>query len=414
MKQSEQVAMLKRLLALRAERRDEEMLDKVVTIPTSKYTDEALFDQELASTFARFPLVAGHASALREPGSYLTSDWDQFPYIAVRGEDGKVRAFYNQCRHRGARLTREQAGTVKNFICPFHGWVYGLDGGLKGITRSQDFPGVDACDYGLVELPATESGGLIWVARSPDAPLDIPGFLGAFHDDLVNFDVASLVQYKKTKVVKEANWKLLIKTYLEGYHVPYLHRDTLAFAFKRGVIAHDEDGPHIRLSAARTNIVDTAQKPEEEWRILDYASVYYTLFPNTFFILHPDYVSINTFWPLSPDRTIWTHEMLYRADDFPGSKGQSALEKRFRFTNDDVFDQEDFAIAEDVQRGLRHGGSDHHVLGLAEGLLAMFQDNIDARLAVPDGAAHGTGKHPGTPGTPDTPETSGTTMGQPA
>ncbi len=105
---------------------------------------------------------------------------------------------------------------MKNFVCPFHGWVYGLDGALKGITRAHDFPGVKTCDYGLVELPAAESGGLIWVGRTPGETLDIPGFLGTFHEDLVNFDVASLVQYKKTKVVKEANWKLLIKTYLEA------------------------------------------------------------------------------------------------------------------------------------------------------------------------------------------------------
>ncbi|MGQ4511151.1 SRPBCC family protein [Streptomyces sp. DW26H14] len=383
MKQHEQVAMVKRLLALRETRRDERMLDEVVTIPVSKYTDADLLDRELASAFTRYPMVACHSSALPEPGSYVTSDWDDFPYIVVRGDDGRVRAFYNQCRHRGARLAAERTGSVKNFVCPFHGWVYGLDGNLRGITRAHDFPGVETRDYGLAELPAAESGGLVWVSRTPGVELDIPGFLGAFHDDLVTFDVASLVPYKKTKVVKEANWKLLIKTYLEGYHVPYLHRDTLAFAFKRGVIAYDQDGPHIRLSAARTDITALAAKPEREWRILDGVSVYYTLFPNTFFILHPDYVSINTFWPLAPDRTVWTHEMLYRAEDFTGSAGQSGLEKRFRFTNDTVFDQEDFAIAEDVQRGLRHGGADHHVIGLAEGLLAIFQDTIDARLTAP-------------------------------
>ncbi|SOD62139.1 Phenylpropionate dioxygenase, large terminal subunit [Streptomyces zhaozhouensis] len=401
MKQHEQVAMLKRLLALRETRRDERMLDEVVRIPVTKYTDQGLLDRELASAFTRFPLVACHASALSEPGSYVTSDWERFPYVVVRGDDGRVRAFYNQCRHRGARLADERAGCVKNFVCPFHGWVYELDGTLRGITRAHDFPGVDTREYGLVELPAAESGGLIWVARDPGASLDIPGFLGTFHDDLVNFDVASLVQYKKTKVVKEANWKLLIKTYLEGYHVPYLHRDTLARAFKRGVIAHDEDGPHIRLSAARTNVGEVTAKPEEEWRILDHASVYYTLFPNTFFILHPDYVSINTFWPLAPDRTIWTHDMLYRDADFAGSAGQSALEKRFAFTNDTVFDQEDFAIAENVQRSLVHGGSDHHVLGLAEGLLAMFQDTIDARLAPPrDAPPRDTTPHDTTTGHP--------------
>ena len=385
MKQDEQVAMIKRLLALRETRRDEKMLDDVVHIPVSKYTDEKLLDRERASVFTRYPLIAGHVSMLAEPGSYIASDWDEFPYFVVRGDDGRVRAFYNQCRHRGTRLITERSGNLRNLVCPFHGWIYGLDGTLKGITRSHDFPGVDKSDYGLVELPATEAGGFVWVARDPDTSLDIPAFLGTFYDDLINFDVASLVQYKKTKVVKRANWKLLIKTYLEGYHVPHLHRTTLSRAFKKGVIAYDKDGAHIRLSAARTNIEETAMKPEGEWRILDYASVYYTLFPNTFFILHPDYVSINTFWPLSADETVWTHEMLYRAEDFPGSAGQSALQKRFTFTNDTVFDQEDFAIAVDVQRTLRHGGSDHHVLGLAEGLLAMFQDNIDQRLdGTPD------------------------------
>jgi phenylpropionate dioxygenase-like ring-hydroxylating dioxygenase large terminal subunit len=339
-----------------------------------------LFRRELESTFSRFPLVVGHASTLRETGAFVKSDWDEFPYVVIRGRDGILRGFFNQCRHRGAELVAARSGTTDNLICPFHGWVYGLDGTLQGITRSHDFPGLNKCDYGLVELPVVEAGGLVWISRTPGMHLDIPSFLGDFYRDLVNFDVESLVQYKKTKVIKDANWKLLIKTYLEGYHVPHLHRHTLSRSFRKGVIAHDESGPHIRLSAARTNI-DAAQSiPEREWRILDFASVYYTIFPNTFFILHPDYVSINIFHPLSPGRSVWTHEMLYRADDFQGSSGQSALEKRFVFTNDTVFDQEDFAVAEDVQKNLIRGGNRFHTLGLAEGLLAMFQDNIDERL----------------------------------
>src|SRR5699024_10349319 len=136
MDQNEQVGMIKRLLAQREQQRDETMLDEVVTIPVTKYTDGSLLDQELSSAFARYPLVASHASALQDPGSYVTSDWDEFPYVVVRDDDGQVRAFYNQCRHRGARLVSERTGSVKNFVCPFHGWVYGLNGDLKGITRS--------------------------------------------------------------------------------------------------------------------------------------------------------------------------------------------------------------------------------------------------------------------------------------
>ncbi|WP_312980664.1 SRPBCC family protein [Corynebacterium sp.] len=79
----------------------------------------------------------------------------------------------------------------------------------------------------------------------------------------------------------------------------------------------------------------------------------------------------------------FTHEMLYRGQDFKGSAGQSALEKRFKFTNDDVFDQEDFAIAEDMQKAMLHGAVDKHTLGLAEGLLAMYQYRIDDCLKEP-------------------------------
>jgi phenylpropionate dioxygenase-like ring-hydroxylating dioxygenase large terminal subunit len=376
----DQVAMLKRLLLLREGRRDEKMLDEVVTIPVTKYTDEELFQRELASTFSFFPLVVGNVATLREPGSFVRSDWEEFPYLVVRGSDGVLRGFLNQCRHRGAELIAEASGTTKAIVCPFHGWVYDLDGCLKGITRSWDFPGLDTRTNGLVELPVAEAGGLVWIGRTPGEVLDVPSFLGDFYEDLVNFGVDSLVQYKKTRVVRHANWKLLIQTYLEGYHVPHLHRHTLSSAFSKGVIAHDESGPHIRLSAARTNIEDVRLKPEDEWQILDYASVYYSLFPNTFFILHPDYVSINIFYPLSANRSVWTHEMLYRAEDFQGAAGQAALEKRFLFTNDTVFGDEDFAIAENIQKNLARGANTHHTLGLAEGLLAMFQDNIDQRL----------------------------------
>lgn len=380
MNHDEQVVMINRLLKLRKKGHDEKMLDAIVRIPITKYTDRDLYYQELTSVFARFPLIAGHVSAIAKVGSFITSDWDEFPYVVTRGNDGRLHAFYNQCCHRGARLIEQDRGFARKFVCPYHGWTYELDGKLRGIPRSEDFPGINKSDYGLVELPVTEAAGLIWVGRSRSVDLDIPKFMGNFYSDLLDFDVASLVQYKKTKVIKEANWKLLIQTYLEGYHVPVLHRDTLALSFKNGVIAHDEYGPHIRLSAARTNAGEAELKDPHEWRILDFASVYYSLFPNTFFIFHPDYVSINTFWPLAPDRTVWTHEMLYHPDDFIGPEGESALEKRFNFTNNIVFDQEDFAIAEKVQKGFRSGVNDHHLLGLAEGLLAIFQENIDTRL----------------------------------
>lgn len=180
--------------------------------------------------------------------------------------------------------------------------------------------------------------------------------------------------------MKNANWKLLINTYLEGYHVPYLHRTTLSAAFRNGVIAHREHGGHIRLVAARRNFSDMLKLEPNRRKILDFASVYYLLFPHAFFIMHPDYVSINAFYPLATDRTLWTHEMLYRPEDFQGEAGQQALSKRFSYTNDTVFDAEDFAVTEGIQSNLGSGANAVHTLGLEEGLIAMFQQSVDDAL----------------------------------
>lgn len=386
-KQEEQAEILERLTQLREAQRDQPMLDEVVRVSIEKYTDAELFDAEVKSVFGDSPLCVSHASALREPGSYVTSDWERFPYVVMRTKSGELRAYLNQCRHRGAKLVRERSGTLQgsHLTCRYHGWSYKQTGELAAMTRPGDFPGVDKCNLGLVELPVVESGGLIWIGRTSETVLDIPKYLGKFHDDLVDFEVDARVQFTKTRVVKNANWKLLIKTYLDGYHVPSLHRDTLSFAFKKGVIGYDQVGPHVRFCATRTNFPDYFTDTQDTKNILDYVSVYYMIFPNTIFILHPDYVSLNTFWPQSPTETIWTHEMLYRESDFEGEKGQADLQKRFTLTNDTVFDQEDFAIAEEVQASLQWGSPSDHILGFSEGLLAMYQRNIDDMVGVKSG-----------------------------
>lgn len=381
MKHETQVETLKTLLKLREQGRDQEMLGEVVRIPVRNYTEPDVLAREMATVFRDYPMVAGHASHVREPGSYLLSDWNKLPYVIVRDKEGILRAFLNTCRHRGARLVSGDEEQLKAFVCPFHGWAYNLDGSLKSVTKAYAFPDLDSSKYSLKELPVVEHMGLIWIHPTPGATIGLTSYLGVIADDIEHFEIDKLVSYRKTKVIKNANWKLLLKTYLEGYHVPYLHRDTLSKAFKKGVIAHLEHGPHIRLAAARTNIEDALEVDSEAWQILDYASVYYTLFPNTFFIMHPDYVSINAFYPEAPDRTIWTHEMLYRESDFAGEHGEAALAKRFKFTNDIVFDLEDFAVAEDVQMGLCYGGNEFHTLGLEEGLLGIFQNSVDQAAA---------------------------------
>ncbi len=148
---------------------------------------------------------------------------------------------------------------------------------------------------------------------------------------------------------------------------------------KKGVISHFEHGPHIRIAAGKTNLPEAAQADPASWQILNYASVFYTLFPNTFLINHANIVSLNSFYPEAPGKTIWTHDMLYREADYAGEEGQKTLAERFA-NIDAVFHHQDFGVVEGVQEGLQSGANEFHTMGLEEGLLAIFQENIDLAM----------------------------------
>jgi len=375
-----QVETLQTMFRLREVDRDQESVKRPVEVPVRVYTDPDVLKRELATAFRDYPLVVGVAAQVREPGSYLLSVWNKIPFVVVRDKEGTLRAFLNVCRHRGARLVSGKEKELKTFACPFHGWVYGLDGALKGVTKPYNFPDMDCAAYNLQALPVAEHLGLIWIHPTPGASMDPPAYLGAqMSSEIEHFKLDGLVLHRRSESTLNANWKLLLKTYLERYHVPVLHKNTIGPVFEKGVIAHFEYGPHIRIAAARTQLMDALKVDPASWRILDYASVFYTLFPNTFLINHANIVSLNSFYPEAPDRTIWTHDMLYRAADYAGEEGQAALAQRFA-NIDAVFRHEDFGIVEGVQAGLRSGANEYHTLGLEEGLLAIFQENIDRVL----------------------------------
>ena len=298
----------------------------------------------------------------------MLSDWNRQPYIVVRGNDGVLRAFWNTCRHRGAKLVNSETDKrLRSIVCPFHGWTYGLDGALQAIPRSFAFPCIDRKEHGLKEFSVTEGMGFVWVSPKDHAPLDPIGHLGAFAQDIENFRLERFVRHKRVVTEKRANWKLLIKVNLEAYHVPTLHRYTFAKGFRNGVLTYDADGPNLRVCAGRVNLMDSMSVPEDTRNLLDFASLFYVMFPNTILIMHTEYISINRFLPLAPDRTIWTHDFLYLPDRFAGESGQKSLRNLFCYVNDVVFDGEDFTIAERVQENLLNGVNETHMLGLEEG-----------------------------------------------
>src|SRR5258705_7655550 len=109
--------------------------------PLANYRSEERLAAEIALVLRRYPTPFCPSAALPESGSYVARDAADTPILAVRGSDGRVRAFRNACRHRGTQLA-EGAGCEKAFVCPYHGWTYGLDGSLRHVPHEHGFPGL--------------------------------------------------------------------------------------------------------------------------------------------------------------------------------------------------------------------------------------------------------------------------------
>lgn len=98
--------------------------DEVWREPVENYRSEERLQRELA-VLRGLPVPFCPSAALREPGAYVARQAAGVPILALRGNDGEVRAFRNACRPRGAEVAGGM-GCAKTFVCPYHGWTYGL------------------------------------------------------------------------------------------------------------------------------------------------------------------------------------------------------------------------------------------------------------------------------------------------
>src|SRR5213594_3513389 len=103
------------------------------TLPARYYTDPAVFTDELERFFCQSWICAGRADQIPHPDDFFLREIGDESIIINRDNSGKVRAFYNVCRHRGTRICTAAEGKFAGRIqCPYHGWTYGLEGSLIG------------------------------------------------------------------------------------------------------------------------------------------------------------------------------------------------------------------------------------------------------------------------------------------
>jgi choline monooxygenase len=336
------------------------------TLPSFLYTDPKTFADEKEKIFARTWQVVGHASQVANAGDYFTTELAGEPLLFVRGSDGKLRGFYNVCRHR-AGPPAEGCGSRKLFRCGYHGWTYGLDGALLSATEIEGVEGFRAEDFSLAPVRTEEWFSLIFVNLQPDSP-PLRQCLGELPQQAEKFPFAQMKLFERRTYDMQCNWKTYVDNYLEGYHLPSVHpglnRELDYNAYV--VEPHDESSPercsggspercagYVRqfspIRGAQPG--DTTPRRYQESRDDASASTltadYFWIFPNWMLNCYPDNVSLNIIVPLEPERTLAIFEWYLPEKDHASPAAKASVEFSHQIQVEDV------AICETVQKNLR-------------------------------------------------------------
>jgi phenylpropionate dioxygenase-like ring-hydroxylating dioxygenase large terminal subunit len=376
-KRDTQVDLMRRVFAhLRAGTTD--IADDVHRQPTSAYCSPERLARESETLFRRFPLLVGMSCQIPKPGDHFTEDHSGVPILVVRGQDGVVRAFLNVCRHRGARVA-EGCGHARAFTCPYHGWTYGLDGALRGIPDQRSFPGVDPGQHGLAPLPVAERHGMLWVrptAGSGPPTLDIATHLGGLDAELESYGLATYHHYETREIRRKMNWKLVIDTFLEPYHLGVLHRQTVGPLFIGNLCLFEPFGLHLREVLPRRSIETQVDAPESEWDFIAHNTIVYVLFPNTVFVMQVDHAETWRVFPVEgkADECVMVLDF-FVPDPIDSDSARRHWERNMDLTIRTVCD-EDFPVGEGIQRGMGSGAQTHTSYGRNEPALAHFERTV--------------------------------------
>ena len=384
MNREEQVGILKRLLHF-VDTRTTAMADAPWRNDVSVYTDAGHLAREQQILFRQHPIVMGFASDWAAPGAFRTDDFAGVPILIVRGRDGTLRAFLNVCRHRGAKVV-DGCGTTRALACPYHSWTYDLSGKLLAIPDERSFPGVRAERPSLAALPLCEKHGLVWVIPTPaadgSAGFDIDPWLGGLGPELASFGFASWAPYDKRAMPEAMNWKLLVETFHEGYHIGFLHRDSLREYLHGNVTDFEAFGLNHRLTMPRKKLERLKAAPEDSWDLMWNTTILYSLFPNTILVAQGDHVEL---WRIFPhegrtDRTVT--ELGFYVPKAPATEEERIhWEKNMQLVLDVVIG-EDFPVGRSIQLGLASGAQTHLVYGRNEPGMIHYHHAMRAALGL--------------------------------
>ncbi len=353
-----------------------QLADEPLSVPASDFCDPVRFARELQLVFRRQPNAVCVSSDVAGPGDSLAVDVGGVPVVVVRGQDGVVRAFLNICRHRGSPLVESAGKRARSFRCGFHGWTYDLEGKLIATPYGDDgFTGLDRDCLGLLALPVEEAFGLIFVRAEGDEAINAGRWLYGAGEEVGDFRFGQYHPFDVWNSEWPCNWKLLLDTFLEAYHVFALHADTVAKYFLARPSAFEPFGPHLRFHSLQKSLLELKGTDPAGWELLPHGTVEYLIAPATVLSHSVDHLALYRFLPIAADRTA-VEATIYTPAPVETDR-QAAHYRRTLELHQKVSGDQDFTQCVKIQRSLETGRMDRVLFGRNEPAAIHFHRGLD-------------------------------------
>jgi phenylpropionate dioxygenase-like ring-hydroxylating dioxygenase large terminal subunit len=216
-------------------------------VPLEPYRSQAFFELERDRIFRRSWLMLARVEEVAAAGDFIVKG---IPTVGVsvlitRTADGEVHAFYNSCSHRGSEVVAARQGRANRFLCPYHNWAYSNDGRLIAIPDSASFFNVDRANCGLSTIACEIWEGFIFVSLQRDPEISLLQFLGPFANHLQGLHYQAADNPIILTAQLDANWKVVCDAFIETYHIPVIHPQTIGATFS------SRNNPFARLLDAK-------------------------------------------------------------------------------------------------------------------------------------------------------------------
>ncbi len=370
-------------------------LETAIALPAETYTDPDFYQWEVQHIFKRQWLCVGHSSQVPQPGDYINLDLLDEPLVIVRGKDNQIRVLSRVCAHRGMDMMPEgfghaAQGNRRSFLCPYHHWVYGLDGTLVGapeMHQSQQFEPDKVC---LPKFRSEIWHGFIFITFDPEIE-SVSTHYAALSPYLERWNIAEMQMVANLEWNCQFNWKVLVENFMEPYH----HLGTHAKTFEpmlpaaktwtepevlNGVVCH------LPLAKSIVERINAGQSPtvfQTPVNLLPQDHYEYAVYlgnPNFLLFTGPDRVYWYLLLPTSAGEMTLHTTLLVTSESKDMPEFPQILEREIAGLKE--FHLEDVEVCTAVQRGLRSSVYSPGALGHLEMPIWLFQKYLAQQIQV--------------------------------